>query len=155
MMDDLSSVSSKKENVDTRNNWITMVFVCKCRYNCFGKQSHINTCVDAFKEFEAQKFEFREIGFAGTHVHFQANIPKHYSVMVAEIMLKSRSSKRMFEEHPGFKKRYPRGSFWSGYEHHQSTGMQNINESAEYIRNQAEHHNIKVIDDTQMRINTY
>ena len=153
-MNDLSSVSSKKQD-DTRNNWVTMMFVTKCRYNCFRKQSHINTCVDAFKEFEVQKFEFREIGFAGNHVHFQTNIPKQYSVMVAEIMLKSRSSKRMFEQHPGFRKRYPRGSFWSGYEHNQSTGMQNIEESAEYIRNQTEHHNIKVIDDTQTRLTAY
>jgi len=154
-MDDLCSVSSKKEKVDTRNNWVTMMFVCKNRYNCFGKQSHIDTCVQSFKEFEAQGFAFGEIGFAGTHVHFLANVPKKYSITDAEIMLKSRSAKRIFEQHPGFRKRYPRGSFWSGYEHHQSTGMQNINESAEYIRNQTEHHNVKIIDDRQTHINAY
>lgn len=154
-MNDLSSVSSKKEKVDTRNNWVTMMFVCKCRYNCFGKQSHIDTCVESFKEFESQGFEFDEIGFGGSHVHFLVNIPKKYSVMIAEIMLKSKSAKMMFEKHPGFRKRYPRGSFWSGYEHHQSTGTQTINESAEYIREQTEHHNIKIIDDTQTHINAY
>lgn len=153
-MDDLCSVSSKKES-DTRNNWITMMFVCKCRYNCFGKQSHINTCVEAFKEFEAQGFEFDEIGFGGTHVHFLVNVPKKYSIMSAEIMLKSRSAERMFEQHPGFRKRYPRGSFWSGYEHHQSSGIQNINQARKYIHEQQEHHNIKVINDTQTRISAY
>ncbi|HLD05682.1 MAG TPA: transposase, partial [Candidatus Nanoarchaeia archaeon] len=38
-------------------------------------------------------------------MHLQVDIPKKYSVQVAEIMLKSRSSKRIFEKHPGFHKR--------------------------------------------------
>ena len=50
-------------------------------------------------------------GFAWDHVHFQVDIPKKYSVQDAEIMFKSRSAKRMFEKHLGFRKRYPRGSF--------------------------------------------
>ena len=94
----------------------------------------------------------REIGYGGNHVHLQVNVPKRYSVSVAEIMLKSRSAQRMFEHHTGFRKRYPRGSFWSGYEHHQSTGLQDIEESAEYIRNQSAHHNIEIIDDTQSKL---
>ena len=82
---------------DTRNTWITLMFVTKCRYNCFKKQSHIDTCTAAFKELEAYGFEFGEFGFGGNHVHFQANIPKRYSVQAAEVMLKSRSSRRMFD----------------------------------------------------------
>lgn len=151
-MVDLSSVSCKKASVDTRNNWVVMMFKCKCAYYCFGKQSHIDTCSAAFKELEVFGFEFREMGFGGNHVHLQVNVPKIYSVMVAEIMLKSRSARRMFEKHSGFRKRYPRGSFWSGYEHHQSTGMQGIEEAGEYIRNQAAHHGIEVVDDTQMKL---
>jgi len=137
---------------DTRNNWVTVMFVTKCRYNCFLKQSHIDTCTDAFKELEACGFEFGEIGFGGNHVHLQVDIPKKYSVQVAEIMLKSRSSKRIFEKHPGFHKRYPRGKFWSGYEHHESTGMKNFEESAAYVRNQTQHHGIKIINDRQQKI---
>ena len=137
---------------DTRNNWVTVMFVTKCRYNCFLKQSHIDTCTDAFKELEACGFEFGEIGFGGNHVHLQVDIPKKYSVQVAEIMLKSRSSKRIFEKHPGFRKRYPRGKFWSGYEHHESTGMKNFEESAAYVRNQTQHHGIKIINDRQQKI---
>ena len=137
---------------DTRNNWLQYMFVTHKRYNCFRKQSTINSCTSGFKELEAFGFEFGEIGFGGTHVHFDANVPKKYSVMVAEIMLKSRSAKRIFAEHPGFRKRYPDGRFWSGYEHHQSTGLQDIDESAEYIRNQSAHHGIEVVDDTQMKL---
>ncbi len=54
-----------------------MLFVTKCRYNCFGKQSHMDTCTATFLEFEPLGFEFDEIGFAGTHVHFLVGIPKN------------------------------------------------------------------------------
>jgi REP element-mobilizing transposase RayT len=140
---------------DTRNNWVTMMFVTKYRFNCFGKQSHIDTCTEAFREFESLGFEFGEIGFGGTHTHFQVNVPKKYSVQVAEIMLKSRSACRMFEKHPGFRKRYPRGSFWSGYEHHESAGRQNFESSAIYIKDQQNHHNIKIIDDRQQKLQSF
>jgi len=140
---------------DTRNNWVTMMFVTKCRYNCFLKQSHIDTCTAAFRELEVFGFEFGEFGFGGTHVHFLVNVPKKYSVEVAEIMLKSRSARRIFESHPGFRKRYPRGSFWSGYEHHESTGKKDYNASATYIRDQERHHGIKVVDDRQQKLGTF
>jgi len=67
-------------------------------------------------------------------------------------MLKSRSSKRIFEKHPNFHKRYPRGSFWSGYEHHESTGRKDIIASDKYILSQEEHHNIKIINDVQKNL---
>ena len=154
-MTDISSVSSKKQKVDTRNNWVTFMFKTKCAFQCFRKQSHIDTCTAAFREFEAQGFEFGGIGFGGNHTHFRANIPKRYSIMDAEIMLKSRSAKRMFEAHPGFRKRYPRGSFWSGYEHHQSTGAQNMEQADAYILSQQEHHNVTVINDRQTQLSAY
>ncbi len=134
---------------DTRNNWVTMMFKCKYAYNCFLKQSHINTCTAAFHELEALGFKFGVIGFGGNHTHFDVDVPKKYSIEVAEIMLKSRSSQRMFEKHPGFRKRYPLGSFWSGYEHHESTGNKDRISSEDYIRRQQEHHHIRVIDDVQ------
>ena len=158
-MQDLSSETANKTfgraRRDTRNNWVTMMFVTKYRYNCFLKQSHIDTCTAAFREFETLGFEFGVFGFGGTHVHFLVNVPKKYSVEVAEIMLKSRSALRMFEKHPGFRKRYPHGSFWSGYEHHESTGRKDFDESAEYIRNQENHHGIAVVDDRQQKLNTF
>ena len=140
---------------DTRNNWVTIIFVCKYRYNCLRKQSVMNDCETAFKEFEKLGFEFGEIGFGGNHVHFSVDIPKKYSIEVAEIMVKSRSSKRIFEKHPNFRKRYPNGSLWSGYEHHESTGKKDLKESENYIRSQQKHHNIKVIDDTQKKLNSF
>jgi REP element-mobilizing transposase RayT len=138
------SGSSKKIAGDTRNNWVTMLFVTKKRYNCFRKQAYIDTCTQAFYEMKHFGFEFGDFGFAWNHVHFQVNIPKRYSLQDAEIMLKSYSAKKMFEKHPGFRKRYPKGSFWSGYEHHQSTGLTNLEDSSKYIQDQQRHHDIIV-----------
>ena len=140
---------------DTRNNWVTMMFVTKCRYNCFKKQSHIDTCMEAFRELEASGFEFGAMGFGGNHVHFLVNIPKQYSVTAAETLLKSRSARRIFEKHPGFRKRYPRGSFWSGYEHHESTGMKDFQASTAYVKDQARHHGVAVIDDCQRNLSPF
>ena len=145
----------KKISGDTRSNWMTMLFVTKKRYRCFRKQSHIETCTERFRELEHLGFEFGEFGFAVNHVHFQVNIPKKYSIEDTEIILKSETSKRMFERHPGFRKRYPKGAFWSGYEHYQSTGLRNLEESTSYLRRQQQHHGFKVIDDRQQTLQVF
>ena len=142
----------KKPTKDTRNNWVTMMFVIHNGYMCFRKQSHMDTCLEALRECEQFGFEFGEFGFGGNHVHFQVNIPKRYSIQDAEIILKSRSAKRIFQRHPGFRKRYPRGGFWSGYEHHQSTGLTNLEESSRYLRDQQKHHHITVIGQQQLSL---
>jgi len=67
-------------------------------------------------------------------------------------MLKSHSAKKIFERHPGFRKRYPNGGFWSGYEHHESTGIKNLEHSIAYCRDQQRHHGVTVIDDRQQRL---
>ncbi len=97
-------------------------------------------------------FEFGEFGFAGVHVQFQVNVPKRYSIQDAEIMIKSYSAKKMFEMHPGFRKRYPRGGFWSGYEHHESTGLIDLEKSTAYCRSHHQRHGVTVIDDRQQRL---
>jgi REP element-mobilizing transposase RayT len=154
-MKNVNSVGSKKISGDTRSNWVTMLFVTKKRYRCFRKQSHIETCAERFRELEHLGFEFGEFGFAVNHVHFQVNIPKKYSIEETEIILKSETSKRMFERHPGFRKRYPKGAFWSGYEHYQSTGVRNLEESTNYLRRQQKHHGVTVIDDRQQTLQVF
>ena len=143
------------KRLDTRNNWMTFQFVTKCRYKCFRRQSVIDSCVAGIKELERFGFEFGEMGFPLNHAHISVNVPKKYSVSVAITMMKSWSSRRIFAEHPGFRKRYPRGSFWSQYEHHQSTGHKDKEAADKYIRNQLRHHGVKIIDDRQQRLNAF
>jgi len=141
----LNGGSCKKET-DTRSNWIMFMFVSKCRKNVFRKQSSINACKAGFLELESFGYEFGAFGFAGTHVHFAVNVPQKYSIQDAKTMLKTWSTKRVFKEKPNFRKLYPRGSFWSGYEHHQGFGADEARAQA-YIENQAQHHNVQVVAD--------
>lgn len=140
---------------DTRNNWVTLQFVTKCRFNCFRRQSVIDSCNAGIKELERFGFEFGVMSFPLNHAHLAVNVPKKYSLSNTIGMIKSRSAKRIFAEHPGFRKRYPRGSFWSQYEHHQSTGHKDKEEAENYIRNQLKHHNVKIIDDRQQRLTAF
>jgi REP element-mobilizing transposase RayT len=137
---------------DSRNNWVTMMFKTKFKFACFRKQSHLDSCIEGFRDLERFGFVFDEFGFADNHVHFPVNVPKRYSIQTAEIMLKSLSAKKIFERHPGFQKRYPNGGFWSGYEHHESTGTKNLDHSIAYYRYQQRHHGVTVIDERQQRL---
>ena len=62
-MKNVSSGSYKKPAHDTRNNWVTMEFNTKCRYNCLRKQSHIDNCTKVFRELELFGFEFGQFEF--------------------------------------------------------------------------------------------
>ena len=140
---------------DTRNNWLTLQILPKCRFKCFRRQSVIDSCMAGFKELEAFGFEFGEMAFPIDHVHLSLNLPKKYSLQDALIMLKGNSAKKIFAEHPGFRKRYPRGSFWSQYEHHQSIGWKSKEDAENYIRNQLVHHNVSIIDDRQNKLTSF
>ncbi|MEM4258380.1 MAG: transposase [Candidatus Thermoplasmatota archaeon] len=150
--ENISSSSYKKPMHDTRNNWVTMMFSTHKRYRNFRKQSHIDTCTKAFHDLEHLGFQYGEFGFSEDHIHFQVNIPKQHSIQNAEIILKSYTSRKMFEAHPGFRKRYPRGSFWSGYEHHESTGLIDLEKSINYWRSQQQRHGVHVFDDRQQKL---
>ena len=158
-MEDLFSRSykanpQKKIEGDTRNNWITFMFVSHCRYKVFRKQLTIDTCTRGFKELEAFGFEFGPIGFGGTHTHGRVSVPKKYSYQETEIMLKKHSAERIFAEKPNFRKLYPDGHFWSGYEHHESVGKE-MKKADAYIKNQQRHHNVKVINDIQKTLTNF
>ena len=152
-MNEMNSESSKK-SADTRNSWHCFMFKSKCGYNVFRKQSTVDICEKSFRELEVFGFKFGAIGFGLNHVHLQVDIPKKYSVLVAEIMLKSRSARKIFEEKPRFRLRYPRGSFWSGYEHHQAVGVDK-EANTKYVEDQERHHGVERINDVQTRLSSF
>ena len=143
---DVSIMVSGRFECDSRNNWLVFMFVSKTRKNVFRKQSTINAFLSALQEAKRWGYAFREVGFGGSHVHFEVDVPSKYSVDSAVAFLKSFTARRVFAAKPNFRKLYPRGSFWSGYEHHYSFGA-DAEASRAYVRGQAAHHGIKVIED--------
>jgi len=51
-MENVITCSPKKIVGDTRNNWVTMIFVTQNGYNCFKKLIYIGTCKKGFWELE-------------------------------------------------------------------------------------------------------
>jgi hypothetical protein len=94
-MDFVYSGSSKKIAGGTHNNWVTMIFVTPNKYNCFRKQIYIDIYTQAFHDLERFGFEFSDFGFTMSHVNFLVNIPKRYSIQIAEITLKSYTVRKM------------------------------------------------------------
>jgi len=122
---------------------VQLVFVSKCRYKVFRNEKTLNACKDAFKEVEANHgIILEEASFPENHVHSFANIPPNLSIQKAIQLLKGVSSRRIFQAVPNLRKRYPRGSFWSGYYNYSSVGPQTESVVKEYILNQNEHHQI-------------
>jgi len=145
------SGSSKRQRIDTRCDWTVFMFVSHCRYNVFRKESTQKACEAGLRENEKYGFKFGPIGFGGNHIHFRVDVPKRYSKMQAEIMLKRSSAVRIFMEIPGFLKRYPDHHFWSGYEHHTSVGVE-FEKADAYIKDQEAHHGVEVIRDVQQSL---
>ena len=143
------SGSSKRYREDTRNDWTMFMFVSHKRKNVFRKESTQRACEAGFRELEKYGFKFGPIGFGGTHVHFRVDVPKRYSKTQAEIMLKRSSAARIFAEKPNFLKLYPDRHFWSGYEHHESVGVE-FEAADNYIRNQEKRHHVNTIRDVQL-----
>jgi putative transposase len=122
---------------------VQLVFVSKCRFKVFKNEKTLNACKEAFKEVEVNHgIVLEEVSFPENHVHSFANIPSNLSIQKAIQLLKGVSARRIFQAVPNLKKRYPRGSFWSGYYNYSSVGPQTESVVKEYIQNQNEHHHI-------------
>ncbi len=147
------SGSSKRYRQDTRNDWTMFMFVSHKRKNVFRKESTQKICEAGFRELEKYGFTFGRIGFGGTHVHLSVDVPKRYSKLQAEIMLKRSSATRIFTEKPNFLKLYPDRHFWSGYEHHESIGVE-WEAADNYIKNQEKRHHVNTIRDVQLQLQT-
>ena len=145
------SGSIKSLHQDTRNDWTVFMFVSHCRYNVFRKESTQKACEAGFRECEKLGFKFGPIGFGPNHTHLRVDVPKRYSKMQAEIILKRSSAARIFKDKPNFLKRYPDHHFWSGYEHHESVGVE-FEAADNYIKNQARHHGLEIVRDVQLSL---
>ena len=127
------------------------MFVTHKRYKCFKKQRHIDTCVSAFRELERFGFEFGDFGFAWDPCSFSG---EHTETLLGwdsrESCLNPEALGGCLKNVLGFRKRYPCGGFWSGYEYHVSIGLMSLKESTLYLRDQQRRHNLVVVGQQQL-----
>ena len=108
-----------------------MMFVSKCRYKVFRKETTRGVIRKALYEIaEANGIEIKEFAFGDdySHIHMEVNVPNTIAISKAVQILKSYSAYVLFYKIPAFRKLYPRGRFWSGYYSNGSVGPQNEEE---------------------------
>jgi len=74
---------------------------------------------------------FYTMEVVSNHVHMFIEVPKNLTIDYVIRYLKSQTARFMFLAFPGFRKRYPKGHFWSRYEYHETIG----NATAETVFN--------------------
>ena len=89
----------------------------KYRYETLLKESHFKDCERAIRSAaERHGIEVRELSVMSDHVHVVVLLPQDVSPAKAVGLLKGASAYAMFQLHPNFRLRYPRGHFWGrGY----------------------------------------
>ena len=92
-----------------------------------------NSILKAAKE---NRITIHEMAVEEDHVHVFASLPFDMSPSKAHFFLKGRSAYLIFRRFPNFKKRYPKGHFWSRGKFARS--VSNVTSSAikNYIENQ-------------------
>ena len=80
----------------------------------------------------------RDVSFGEdyAHVHMYLTIPDNLTMNQVKQIMKSHSASVIFQKIPGFRKLYPRGSFWGYQNSHSSFGPVGESKIVNYIRRQ-------------------
>ena len=91
-----------------------VIWCTKYRYKTL-RSEHVKSLCDLFIHEAARRhgIEIRELVVDDDHVHAEIDVPSTMPLSHAFQMLKGTSSYLMFRQFPNFRRRYPRGSFWS------------------------------------------
>jgi len=109
-------------------------WVTKCRYKTLSTRGHKYICEDAIRSIaKRHRITIRGLAIEDDHIHSVITIPPSMSVSKAFHFLKGASSYVMFRAFPGFRKRYPRGSFWGAGGKFRSVGDVEVSEVLEYV----------------------
>jgi putative transposase len=123
-----------KNQSDARRNSFHFVFVSKYRYNTFRNITISEIVKDIFNVV-SQKYNIK-IHTQETdvdHIHLFLELPTTMCVQQAICLLKSNTAHNIFTIFPGFKKRYPKGHFWSKYTYYESIGKVTSETVKKYI----------------------
>ena len=109
----------------------------KYRYNMFKQEENKKLCEEILEEVaERHKIKIEEMSVMPDHVHMVAGIPPTMSVSQALHLLKGASARELFKQKPNFRKRYPKGHFWSPGKFYRSVGDADTETVMQYVRDQ-------------------
>jgi putative transposase len=103
----------------------------------FRRQEHKNLFEQILRTVAARhNITLIEIAIMPDHVHLVVSLPPTMSVSKAFNLLKGASSRELFQQKPGFRKRYPRGHFWSPGKFYRTTGDADLPTIINYVKEQ-------------------
>ncbi len=101
------------------------------------KQENKNLCEEILGEVAARhKIDIVELSVMPDHIHTLVGIPPTMSVSKALHLLKGASAHELFKRKPNFRKRYPKGHFWSPGKFYRSVGDANLETVTKYVQDQ-------------------
>ena len=116
----------------------------KYRYNVLRKESVKEDCEAILKQIaEECGWELLELAVMPDHVHVILRTHKPENPSDILFRLKGRSAYELFKKHPNFRKRYPKGHFWSRGSFCRNIGV-DIELERKYVRNQQDIHQQKL-----------
>ena len=101
------------------------------------KEENKKLCEEILGEVaERHKIKIKELSVMSDHINAVVGIPPTMSVSKAFHLLKGASSRELFKQKPNFRKRYPRGHFWSPGKFYRSVGDADTETVMQYVRDQ-------------------
>lgn len=133
-----ASVSYEQDRLTYSIDWAT-----KCRYSMFRFDKYKTMLETILVDIcSRHSIKILELTVMPEHVHMVIGIPAVMSVSDASRYIRGGSAYALFRAEPLFRRRYPRGSFWSGNKFVRTVGA-DIEASRQYVRNQEQHHSHK------------
>ena len=101
------------------------------------KQENKNLCEEILEEVaKRHKIKIEELSVMPDHIHTLVGIPPTMSVSKALHLLKGASAHELFKRKPNFRKRYPKGHFWSPGKFYRSVGDADLETVTKYVQDQ-------------------
>ena len=112
-------------------------FCPKYRYSVFRKEENKKDCETILcKVAEKYCIKIMELAVCDDHVHLIVALHVSMSVAKATQLLKGASAYQLFRSHPNYRKRYPRGHFWSPGTFYRSVGDADLQTVKKYVKAQ-------------------
>ena len=109
----------------------------KYRYNMFKQEKNKKLCETVLYEVaKRHNIEITEISVMPDHIHVVVCIPPTMSVSKALQILKGASACELFKRRTYFRRRYPKGHFWSPGKFYRSVGDADAETVLQYVRDQ-------------------
>jgi len=113
----------------------------KYRYKCMRKLENRNLVEATIRKAAHEAgIKIHIIEVLPDHVHLLVTLPRGMTDEDALRRLKGRSAYLIFRNKPNFRKRYPKGHFWSRGSFSVTVGFKDFQNTYRYIETQVEHH---------------